>query len=185
MNEEQIKGVLVFEDEDLIANRAGRLSEKQTQRIRQADLFADRLLLALSLIFLAATVFMGVLAFFATNNAGLWIAAVLLLGISIWLFRGARTEVDDSVQSAQGEVDFIRVEKQTGSVNDPEAQQRRLTGYEMKVGDEVFPNISPALVECMQGGRYAVYFTKTTRQILSVESVPDGNVSAQPKPELL
>jgi hypothetical protein len=175
MNEEQIQGYLAFEEDDLIANRAGRLSEKQSRRVKDADRFADRLLLAISLLFLAAAVFVGVLAIFAAKNVGLWIGTVILLLIAIWLFRGARTEVDDAVQKAQGEVNFIKIEKQTGSVNDPAAQRTRVTGYEMRVGDETFGNVNPALVECMQGRTYTVYFTKTTRQILSVEQVSNGN----------
>ena len=174
MNEEQIQGYLAFEEDDLIANRAGRLSEKQSKRIKEADRFADRFLLAFSLIFLTAMVFVGVLAVFAANNVSLWIGTVILLLIGIWLFRGARTEVDDTVQKAQGEVNFVKTEKQAGSVNDPAVQRTRLTGYEMRVGNEAFGNVNPELVECMQGGIYAVYFTKTTRQILSVEQLEDG-----------
>jgi hypothetical protein len=174
MNEDPIQGYFAFEEDDLVANRAGRLSEKQSQRIKRADQLVDGFLLALSLIFFTATIFVGLIAFFSENSTGLWIAAILLLLIAMWLFRGARTEVDDTVQKAQGEVNFIKVEKQTGSVNDPATQRRRVTGYEMRVGDEVFANINPAAVECMRSGTYVVYFTKTTKQILSVEQISNG-----------
>jgi hypothetical protein len=44
----------------------------------------------------------------------------------------------------------------------------------MWVGGEVFANANPALIEPMQGDVYTIYFTKATRQILSVEFVSKG-----------
>jgi len=41
----------------------------------------------------------------------------------------------------------------------------------MHVGGETFRNVNPALIEYMQGCEFVVYYTKTTKQILSVEEV--------------
>jgi len=91
--------------------------------------------------------------------------------ITAWAFRGVRTKVDNSVQKAQGEVTFVKVEKQTGSATAPSSQRMTVSSYEMRVDSEAFGNANPALIEYMQGDVYAVYFTKATRQILSVELI--------------
>ena len=42
----------------------------------------------------------------------------------------------------------------------------------MNVGGEVFDNVSPAVVKYMEGKRVVVYYTCSTRQVLSVDVVP-------------
>lgn len=174
MQEEQIKGYFAFEENDLIANREGRLSEKQTKRIKDADRFADQFLLALFLLLLSGAIFLAILAFYRWNNIGLWIGTIVVFLVAMWIYRGVRTEIDDRVQKVQGKVDFVKVEKQTGSASDPSYKRSKVSSYEMRVGDEAFANVNSALIEYMQGGIYAVYFTKTTRQILSVEAIAEA-----------
>ena len=171
MKDDQIKGYFAFEDSDLLANRNGKLSEKQSKRIKEADWFAERFLSGSFLVFLAGGVFVGILAFSARNNIGLWVGTVVLLLIAIWLFRGVHTEVDDAVQKVEGEVNFVKVEKKTGLLNNLSLKRTRVSNYEMRVGEDVFGNANPALIEYMQGGRYIVYFTKTPKRILSVEPI--------------
>jgi len=177
MKDDQIKGYFAFDDNDLLANRNGMLSEKQSKRMKAADRFADRFIEILLLLFLAGGVFMGILAFARLNNIGLWIGTGVLFLLGIWAFRGARTEVDDTVQKAQGEISFVKVQQQTGYVSDTSLKHLNVSSYEMCVGGEAFANVNPALIECMQDETYAVYFTKTTRQILSLEALPNGNNS--------
>lgn len=52
MKDAQIQGYFAFEENDLIANRDGKLSEKQSKRIREADRSVERLLLALFMLLL-------------------------------------------------------------------------------------------------------------------------------------
>jgi hypothetical protein len=95
---------------------------------------------------------------------------VVLLLLAAWLFRALRTWVDDDVQKVQGKVNFEKV--RIGA--DPEAtssDRKSGLGYRMQVGTEVFNNIDPALMEYMDGDTYALYYTKTTRYILSVEKI--------------
>jgi len=172
--DDPIKGYFAFEENDLLANRDGKLSETQSKRISEADQFADRFIRGLFFICLIGGIFLGILAIYMRNNLWLWIGTVSLLLISVWLFRGIRTEVDDTVQRVQGEVNFVKAGKKTDSADDSSSGRRKASGYEMRVESEVFANMNPALVEYMQGKTYTVYFTKTTRQILSVESISDA-----------
>jgi hypothetical protein len=174
MQDDQIKAYFAFDDADLLANRNGLLSEKQSKRVREADRFAERFIFILFFVFLISGIFVGVLAIYTRTNIGFWIGTVILLFGAGWLFRGIHTEVDDAVQKVQGEVKFVKVEDKSGLMTEPAAQRMRVARYEMCVGPQVFSNVNPALVEYMQGEKYAVYFTKTTRQILSVEQISDG-----------
>jgi hypothetical protein len=171
MKDDQIKAYLGFEENDLIANRNGELSEKQRKRIKEADRFAERFIQLLFVLFLAGGIFVGILAFSAEKDIALWIGMVLLLLLAGWAFRGAHTEVDDTVQKVEGQIDIVKIGNMTGSVNTASSQRMTVSGYEMRVGDAVFDNANPALIEYMQGDAYLVYFTKTTRQILSVEPI--------------
>lgn len=186
MNDDQIKVYLGFEENDLIANRNGALSEKQRKSIKEADRFAERFIQALFLLFLTGGIFVGILAFYTENNINLWIGMFILLFLAGWAFRGAHTEVDDTVEKVQGQIDFVKVDGMTGSVHTAWPQRMTVTGCEMRVGGEVFDNANPALIEYMQGHEYIVYFTKTTRQILSVEPLsPNPEVQKDSQEQLL
>ncbi len=174
MKEDQIKAYFAFDEADLLANRNGQLSEKQSKRVREADRFAERFIFVLFFVFLISGIFLGVLAIYTRNSVGLWIGTVILLLLAAWSFRGIHTEVDDTVQKVQGEVNFVKVESKSGTMTEPAAQRTTVSHYEMRVGPQAFPNVNPALIEYMQGETYAVYFTKTTRQILSAEQIADG-----------
>jgi hypothetical protein len=174
MEDDQIKAYFAFEENDLIANRNGELSEKQRKRINAADRFAERFILGLFVILLAGGLLVGILAFSIRDNIGLWIGMVILFLLAAWAFRGARTDVDDAVQKAEGKIDIVKVENMSGSANNPAPHRMTISGYEMRVGGEVFPNINPVLIEYMQSEPYLVYFTKTTRQILSAEPVSNA-----------
>jgi len=175
MSKEQIKGYFAFDDSDLISNRLGKLSEKQSKKIKEVDQFADRFVLGLFLVFLTVTLVLGYRAVVEKTNLGLWVPTVVMALITSWALRGVRTKVDSSVMKAEGVVEFVKVERQTGSATDPSYKRNTVSSYEMRVGGDAFPNANPALIEYMQGDVYAVYYTKATRQILSVEFVSKGN----------
>jgi hypothetical protein len=170
MKDDQIKALLGFEESDLLANREGRFSEEQNKRIREVDRFALRFVFILFLISLASGIFVGVLALNARNNIWLWIGMIVLLLLAAWLFRALRTKVDDAVQKVQGEVNFVKAETAPAPGAESSDHKTR-SSYKMQVGTEVFSNIDPALIEYMEGDTYAVYYTKTTKYILSVEKI--------------
>jgi hypothetical protein len=169
MHDDQIRACFAFDDADLLANRNGQLSEKQSKRVREADRFAERFIFTLFFVFLISGIFLAVLAVYTRTNPGLWMGTVISLSLSAWLFRSLHTEVDDTVQKVQGEVNFVKVENKTDAT--PASQRRKVSVYEMCVGSQVFSHVNPALIEFMDGNNYTVYFTKNTKQILSVEKM--------------
>lgn len=173
-NDHQLKGYFAFDEGDLNSNRNGRLSEKQRKRFNEVDQFAQRFVLGLFLVFLAGGLYFGYRAVTEMTSIGFWVTAVILLLIAAWAFRGVLTNVDNSIEKATGEVTFVKVEKLTGSATDPSSKRMTVSSYEMRVSGEAFGNANPALIEIMQGDVYTVYYTKTTRQILSVEFVSKG-----------
>jgi hypothetical protein len=174
MKDDQIKAYFAFDEADLLANRNGQLSEKQGKRVKEADRFAERFIFTLFFVFLISGIFLAVLALSSRTNPGLWIGTAISLLLSAWLFRSLHTEVEDMIQKVQGEVNFVKVEKKTGTTTTSASQRMKVSSYEMCVGSEVFSNVNPALIEFMDGNNYTVYFTKTTRQILSVEKTSNG-----------
>jgi hypothetical protein len=181
MQDDQIRAYFAFDEADLLANRNGQLSEKQSKRVREADRFAERFIFILFFVFLISGIFLAVLALSSRSSPGLWIGAIISLLLSAWLFRSLHTEVDDTIQKVQGKVNFVKVEKKTGTTTTPASQRMKVSGYEMGVGTEVFSNVNPALIDFMDGNHYTVYFTKRTRQILSVEKIVDGAVHSSPQ----
>lgn len=175
MKEDQIKGYFAFEEKDLLANRSGKLSEKQDKRINNVDQFARRFVLGMFIVLLLSALYTTYSAIMAKNNVNSWAWAIVLVIATLWAFRGVRNKIDNSVQKAEGEVNFIKVEKKAGSANDPSYKRTTVSSYEMRVGSEAFGNTNPALTEHMQGDVYAVYYTKDTRQILSVEYISKGS----------
>jgi len=173
--EEQIRGYFSFDEADLFANRNGRFSKKQKKKLVEVDQWTTRFLQILATLVLLGAIWSIV----ATVNSGDswtdWILPVILLGISWWLFSGSRNKVDETVEKTEGVVNFVKVESKTGSVTDFEVDRTTVHSYEMRVGGVPFDNANPALIEYMQGDIFAVYYTSSTRQILSVEFVSKGN----------
>jgi hypothetical protein len=174
MSENQIMGYFAFDDSDLIANRAGRLSPKQEKKIIANDQFANRVILGFFLVCLAFTLFFAYKVFSDSASIPSWVGLILAMFFGSLFSRGLLTKIDYSVQKAEGEVQFVKVEKLSGSVSDPAYKRQKVSSYEMHVGGESFSNANPALIEIMQGDDYAIYYAKDTKQILSVEFIAKG-----------
>ncbi|MCC7117817.1 MAG: hypothetical protein IT310_04770 [Anaerolineales bacterium] len=174
MSEEQLKGYFSFSEADLQENRNGKLSVKQIKKIKANDDFAQKFVIGLCVVFLGLGLLFAYLAVSQNNSVALWVWAGLFWLGAGWALRGTRTQVDSSVQKTEGEVQFVKVEKQTGTSATSTINRQTVSSYEMRVGGETFVNVNPALIEHMQGSAYTVYFTKATRQILSVELSAKG-----------
>ncbi len=171
MSEKQLQGYFAFDDSDLLANKFGRLSPKQQKKLTSNDQFAQRFILGLTLVCIALALFFIYKIFVDSTSAGAWVGAGLAMFFTALFGRGLFTKLDYSVQKAEGEIQFVKVEKLSGSASDPTYKRQTVSSYEMHVGGESFSNANPALIEIMQGDAYAVYYTKTTRQILSAERI--------------
>lgn len=172
---EQIQGYFSFDEADLFANRKGQFSKKQKSNLAEVDQWTNRFLLILSLLVLLGAVWSVLSAVNSGDSWSDWILPVILLVVAGWLFSGTRNKVDDKVEKAEGVVNFVKVERKTGSITDSEIDRTTIQSYEMRVGGEHFDNANPTLIEYMQDDIYAVYYTNSTRQILSVEFISKGN----------
>ena len=171
MKSDQLKGYFAFDEKDLLSNRNLKLSERQARKRKDVDQFAERFVLGAFLFFLLLTLIFGFFAIRSISNIALWIWTVISLLFTLWTLRGVLTNVDDSVQKAQGKTEFVKIEKLSGSPTDSMSERRLESFYEMYVGGETFRNVNPALIDYMQGCEFIVYYTKTTKQILSVEEI--------------
>ena len=169
--EEQIRGYFSFDEADLFANRNGRFSKKQKEKFGKVDQWTNRFLLILALLALSAAIWRILAAVKSGDSWTDWILPVILLAISGWLILGTRNKVDDSIEKAEGVVKFVKVESKTGSVTDFESDRITVHSYEMHIGGGHFDNANPAMIKYMEGDIYAVYYTNSTRQILSVELI--------------
>jgi hypothetical protein len=167
-SETQIQSYFGFDQADLNANRNGKFSKKQKEALTKVDRSVSRSLLFLGFAFLGVGIWRAVVLFNAQGDWTEWILPVVLVGIAGWMFSGAANKVDDAIDVAEGVVEFVKVTSQTGFVSDAEIDRTTVHSYEMRVGWEAFSNANPALIEYMQGDTYAVYYTNSTRQILSV-----------------
>jgi hypothetical protein len=161
--------LLAFDQADLNANRFGKFSTKQKKKLEKIDKGVNRFLLILSLLVLAGSCGAVISAVLSDDSWTKWILPVILLIIAIWLFSGTRNKVDQSILKAEGVVNFIVVQSQTGSVSDFDSDRFTVQSHQMHVGGVAFENADPTLIQHMQGDTYAVYYTSSTRQILSVE----------------
>ena len=172
--EEQIRGYFSFDEADLFANRNGRFSKKQKKKFEEIDKSTNRFLLILAILILLGAVWSIVAAVNSGDSWSDWILPIILLAISGWLFSGTRNKVDERLEKTEGVVNFVKVESKTGSVADAEIDRTTVHSYEMRVGGVHFDNANLALIETMQGDMYAVYYTNSTRQILSAEFISKG-----------
>ena len=171
MSENQLKGYFAFDDSDLIANKSGSLSPKQNKKLTANDGLTQRILTGFVLVCATSAFYFMYRVFVDPASVTAWVSAGVAAFFTSLFARGLFTKVDYSVQKAQGEVQFVKVEKKSGSVSDPAYKRQTVTSYEMHVGAESFSNANPALIEYMQGDVYAIYYAKDTRKILSVELI--------------
>ena len=172
---EQIRGYFGFDEADLIANRNGRYSAKQMKKHEETDKSTSRTLLILSILVLLGAIWSIVATLNSGDSWSDWILPVILLAVAGWFFSGSRNKIDQTLEKAEGVVNFIKVQSKTGSVTDSEIDRSTVYSYEMHVGGDSFRNANPALIEYMQGDVYAVYYTNSTRRILSAELISKGN----------
>jgi hypothetical protein len=173
--EEQIRGYFSFDEANLFANRNGRFSKKQKKKLEDVDQWTNRFLQILAALVLLGAIWSIVVTVKSSESWTNWILPVILLAAAGWLFSGSRNKIDETVEKAEGVVNFVKVQSKTGSVTDAEIDRTTVSSYEMHVGGVPFSNANPALIEFMQGDVYAVYYTSSTRQILSAEFISKGN----------
>ena len=172
MNEEQLKGYFAFDDADLMANRALRLSPRQEKNLRTLDRSANRTILVLAVLALLGGLGSGIYFYLvplSPDELGNWACPGILLLGAIWLFSGAFRRADMSVRQARGPVSFEKRIESEGPAYAAEADPRAHIYYQMLVGGEGF-EVEPSIRDQIQeGDLYTVYFIDKPRNVLSIE----------------
>lgn len=176
MSDVELQKLVGFDQDDLAANRRGKLSPRQekrlrhTQQLRSVVFTGTGILAILSAIRLFLT--------FATSSNGLENRAASIglpavaLGLIAWgSFKIAAQKVDQSVRCVRGRVCFIKSEKAI-----PEKKPngtwvyRRVDDYQLRVGNVVFENVNRRIFSALnEQDIYTFYYAKHSGNILSVE----------------
>jgi len=172
MSEEQLKGYFVFDDEDLVANRAGRLSPKQEKKLRALDRSANQIILVLAVLALLGGLGLGLYFYLVPpDGLGIWACPGILLLAAIWLFSGAFRRADLDVRQVRGPVSFEKRIESEGPAYAAEADPRARIYYQMLVGGQGFEVDTTIPNYIKESDIYAVYFIDKPRKVLSIEFV--------------
>jgi hypothetical protein len=175
MDEQKLREYFDFDEDDLIANRRGHLSEKQLKRLdvkrkhRPGIEWGIGLLL---FIFAAAGIYGAVMALFQDASLFGRIVFVLIFGV-IWpyLFGKLGLQMIDSTRPKRN----AHVKTERGHLQFRNRSARDIIPYyELQVGDrtiEVADDLSDFVEE---GDRYVMYYLAKTKGILSMERTTKG-----------
>lgn len=191
MTDLELRNFFEFDEGDLIANRARRLSPKQEAKIQDIEKGSSRIFfwagVVLVLFGIGASygILKPVLEFGNdimgwSDLIGPFIGLAVTWGVlgffAIGAFRLSRSRFDSSVQHVEGKVDFVKVEKQESyQTADDSTSYRTVEEYELRVGRVAFEDVDGELLDIIEeGDTYAFYYTKDTKDILSCEFVGKG-----------
>jgi len=191
MSEKELRKFFEFDESDLSANRAGKLSPKQMKRLEENEKGADQILIGFGVFLIIIAL---VISYFVTSdifakgisNISSRDVTPLILGIGLpWgilgffavgSFRIAFSKLDNSLQNVEGKVKFVKVEKTVEERrSDGSHDLRTVQQYELRVGRVNFENVDEDLLNIIdEGDTYAFYYTKQAKQILSAEPIKTG-----------
>lgn len=170
MDEQKLQEYFDFDEDDLIANRMGRLSERQLKHLDAARKHKPGLEWGIGLLFFVlagAGIYGAASAIFNAPSIIEGIAFVLVFGI-LWpyLFGKLGLQMIDSTRPKMN----MHVKAERGHLQFRNRSARDIIPYyELQVGDriiEVADDLSEMVVE---GDKYAIYFLAKTKGILSLE----------------
>lgn len=191
MTDLELQKFFEFNEGDLFANRAGRLSPKQQEKINETEKGASQIFFWAGVVFiliaLVATYGIVKPAFeygFAVGGLtdligtaiGLAIAWGILGFLAVGSFRLSRSKFDSSVLHVEGKVNFVKVEKEEWTEStDGIRSSKTVEEYELRVERVAFEDVDEELLNIIEeGDTYAFYYTKETKDILSCEFISKG-----------
>jgi len=179
MTDVELRKFFGFDEEDLIANRLGQLSQKQEAKLlKSAGQSRFWLFVIGAIVFLA---FSSGPIWQLTHGAAFSIGAgiLILLGVLIggfFIINGVQNKSVPAIAKAEGNVNFVKVEKDAvkkdvhGHLKTVKVEQ-----YELRVDKVNFENVDEELINLIvPGGTYIVYYDPNEKTILSVEFVSKG-----------
>ena len=191
MSQAELRKFFDFNESDLAANRESRLSPKQEKYLQERKKSFDRFMIGVGIVIIifSLAVSYGTIARLFTlglSNLSAGDIKSLVIGIglpwglggffAIGSFRIALSKNDNSLQSVEGKVNFVKVEKTVEERrSDGSHDLRKVQQYELRVGGVNFENVGEELLNIIDEGEpYAFYYTKGTKQILSAEQMKKG-----------
>jgi len=190
MSNLELRNYFEFDEGDLAANRAGRLSEEQSLKIAEAESGANQIFFWAGVVFILMALAFSYGLFKPAVEVGWTIAStsdlvdsaiglVVIWGIlgflAVGSFRLSKSKMDSSVQKVEGKVNFVKVEKRVPNSSSNGPKYRTEEQYELRVGRVAFENVEEELLNTIEeGDTYAFYYTKDTKDILSCEFISKG-----------
>ena len=191
MSDIELKKFFEFDESDLNANRSGKLSAKQKSKLETSEKGADQIFVGAGIVFIivaliiiyfvAGDSILRLLSGELNSNDILTIALggglpALLFGFFAYgSFKLGASKLDNTVQTVQGKVNFVKVEKQVPTSASSVSSYRTVEQYELRVGKIAFENVAEELLNMIEeGNTYTFYYTKDTKQILSCEFISKG-----------
>lgn len=186
-----LQNFFAFDESDLASNRIGKLSHKQQTKINETEKGASQLFFGAGVVFLLIALGISIGVLWSVFRAGFTITRMedliqpaiglvlpwgLLGFLAIKSFTFSRSKFDSSVQSVEGKVKFVKVEKEEWTQStDGVHSSRTVEEYELRVGRVAFENVDEELLDLIEAGDiYAFYYTKDTKDILSCEFISKG-----------
>lgn len=201
MSDSQLMIHFKFDEAELHANRSGRISEKQKERLQIKESGAKAGSLFLGGIFmLSALIGLGIggFAVFGEGPASESLAFRIIMGsvfgciwtliwgaAGIFTLQRAFAKMEIKVGKAEGPVNIIKVIRREYNSSTETYSDR--TAYELRVGGRTF-DVRADLPNLMaQGDVYAVYYADFNlkdkkKEVLSAELLSKGNGAYTPQP---
>lgn len=185
MSDQQLRTALNFDESDLGANRAGRLTPRQTKVVSRSEQLDTIISVSMGIFFLLVAL---VFSYGPVSNllahgfppaslsaddtkglaivGGLWLVMGLL---AVAYFIKAFKKTDRAVLKTQGKASFAKVEKRIE--NSDGSLIRNELHYDMHVGGVRFNEINEKLMEFIEPNTTYVFYYVEGVGILSGESV--------------
>lgn len=191
MSDSELRKFFEFNEGDLAANRSAKLSEKQKSKLESDEKGADQIIVGAGVVFIIiglvivyAVAGEAISRLFSGNLLSSDILTIALGGglplllfgfFGIGAFKIGFSKLDNSVQSVEGKVNFVKVEKQIEDSTSNAFRYKTVQQYELRVGKVKFEDVDEELLNMIdEGDKYAFYYTKQTKKILSCELISKG-----------
>jgi hypothetical protein len=168
-----------FDESDLIANRKGQVTQKQEKLLKQAESIGKMISVIVGFLILVGGILFipGIISDytrfgFYNRSIGGAVFILIMIAFAVLFLRGLFTKKKFSVETVEGKVSFVGIDKKVGSSTSSPATNA--SQYQIRVGNENF-NIGEGLPNIInEGDVYAFYYTGDTHRILSCEFISKG-----------
>ncbi|MCA9915814.1 MAG: hypothetical protein KC496_20810 [Anaerolineae bacterium] len=167
MNQQQLQRVLNVTDADLAANREGRLSDAQQQRMQPPKVNRLVLYVILGHLLLIGGL-LGTIAL-VTGEAILWLVLLIVVGLGAFPFITMQNE-GNIKPALKGDVLGGKVRSTSGFVFIETRGSRRV---DLKVNGKIIEATPRQAVAFQNGNEYTLYYLPQSRVLISAEVLTD------------